>query len=74
MIKKFRIQGTHLDKEVLQQQLLDTASAIMKTAANTKAVSEADLDGEWECTQDVITGVPGKYQGRMVFSFRESVR
>jgi hypothetical protein len=71
MITKFRIEATHADKELLMAQLEDAAVKVMKLAKDDRGVSEAnEPDCEWECTQDVITGSPGQYAGRMVFVLR----
>lgn len=72
MITRFRVEGKHDDKEQLAQELALHASRI---------IGAIGQEGEWECTDDVISRVKPaygagkklkKYTGRMVFMFHKN--
>lgn len=65
MITRFRVEAKHEDKDRLQEQLFAAASRIQVM----EHYDAAELDGEWEITDDRIEGRPGAYRGRMVFVF-----
>lgn len=57
MITRFRVEGKGKDRQELIEELSSLASRIIKTVGV----------GEWECTDDVISGDEKRgYQGRMV--------
>lgn len=68
MITRFRIEASNKDKEVLQAELQDAATSLMKLIA--EPLVKEFPNGMWECTQDVTAGVPGNFTGRMIFAFK----
>lgn len=69
MITKFRIEAVGETKHDLAEELQNAAAAVIQLTPE-----ETSEDARiWVTTQDVITGAPGKYQGRVVFSYREPV-
>jgi hypothetical protein len=72
MITRFRVEGVSLDKEDLIELLTWRAQQVIRVImADPHPLSTLQPDGEWECTDDVISGSPGNYKGRMVFAFRK---
>jgi len=73
MITKFRLEGTHQDKDQLIEQLNSAALRVIELAKRERGISEAnEPDGEWECVDDFIQGKPGNYKGRMTFVYDEA--
>lgn len=67
IITRFRIEGKGGDKTELVEHL---SLAVSRVISEIDKVDRVTTD-EWECTQDVIAGSPGNYNGRMVLVRRE---
>jgi len=68
MITRFRVEGESENKEQLEDDLL---------RASTRIINEMNeingwQGGDWECTQDVLSGSPGDYRGRMVLIYHRN--
>lgn len=61
MITRFRIEGTGPSRNGLVDEILESVGVLLR--------EHKYQDGEWECTQDVISGRDGEYKGRMVMLF-----
>lgn len=64
MINRFRIEGEAKKKDALIDELSLSALRVI-SALNNK-------NGEWECTDDVVTKSDGGYKGRMVLKFHRA--
>jgi hypothetical protein len=69
MITRFRIEGEGQDKEELMDEIVSVVGVTIGYLGGMRVKNGEPVDGEWECTQDVITGSPGAYRGRMVMKY-----
>lgn len=69
MITRFRIEGKAADQEELREELQNVAVEVMNRLRVGYEQGSTTMI-EWECTQDVIAGKPGNYNGRVIFVYR----
>lgn len=69
MISRFRIEGEHQLKEILENQLSIAAARVIGVLRDFGDFKHQP-EGEWECTHEVISGGDKDgYKGRIVMLF-----
>jgi len=65
MVTRFRIEGEGRSKQDLIEYLTEQVSCIIGSL-------DQPTNGEWECTDDVVTKSGNGYKGRMVLKFNRA--
>lgn len=69
-ITRFRIEAKGHDKEALTDEIAQAAAKLIRLASE----NELQPAGEWECTDDVVTGNEKHgYKARMVLKLNEDI-
>jgi len=66
MITRFRVEAEGRDKDLLTDEITGVVTQIISTLDKE---GFQPLAGEWECTDDVISGNGHGYKARMVMKF-----
>jgi hypothetical protein len=68
MISRFRIEAEGRDKQQVYDSLVASVAVTIRAIRADEEIKQPP--GEWECTDDAITGNGTRYNARMVLRFR----